>query len=168
MLMQLCYNICKHLKPNAGKLNFLFQNKGAAKGRYTLIQWRIYIVKFWTRAPPPGVQILSISCSFWENLAKSYVGGPPWRVGAPSSRKSWIRHCNLSKYFADGSLKVSKTLFRQFWNTLHQREKASKKKNSHVQQATGSLAIIREYLFRLIFVVSVPQILHFQGVKLTL
>ena len=23
-----------------------------------------------------GVQILSISCSFWENLAKSYVGAP--------------------------------------------------------------------------------------------
>ena len=44
-------------------------------------QWRIYIVKFWTRPPPPGVQILSISCSFWENLAKSYVGAPPgsWR-----------------------------------------------------------------------------------------
>ena len=32
-------------------------------------------------APPPGVQILSISCSFWENLAKSYVGASPesWR-----------------------------------------------------------------------------------------
>ena len=31
--------------------------------------------------PPPGAQILSISCSFWENLAKSYVGAPPgsWR-----------------------------------------------------------------------------------------
>ena len=46
------------------------------------VQWRIYIVKFWTRAPPPGVQILSISCSFWEILAKSYVGAPPpgsWR-----------------------------------------------------------------------------------------
>ena len=30
---------------------------------------------------PPG-QILSISCSFWENMAKSYVGAPPlgsWR-----------------------------------------------------------------------------------------
>ena len=30
-----------------------------------------------------GVQILSISCSFWENLANSYVGAPPplgsWR-----------------------------------------------------------------------------------------
>ena len=26
---------------------------------------------------PPPVQILSISCSFWENLAKSYVGAPP-------------------------------------------------------------------------------------------
>ena len=35
----------------------------------------------------PGVQILSISCSFSENLAKSYVGAsPPWRVGAPSRR----------------------------------------------------------------------------------
>ena len=31
--------------------------------------------------PPPGVQILSISCGFWEILAKSYVGAPPgsWR-----------------------------------------------------------------------------------------
>ena len=27
-------------------------------------------------APLPGVQILSISCSFWEILAKSYVGAP--------------------------------------------------------------------------------------------
>ena len=44
---------------------------------------------------PPGVQILSISCSFWEILAKSYVGAPRW-VGAPSPEKSWIRHCNSS------------------------------------------------------------------------
>ena len=30
---------------------------------------------------PPGVQILSISCRFWENLAKSYVSAPlgSWR-----------------------------------------------------------------------------------------
>ena len=40
---------------------------------------------------PVGAQILSISCSFWENLAKSYVGAP-WGVGTPSSGKSWIRH----------------------------------------------------------------------------
>ena len=41
--------------------------------------------QFWTfsvadlrgaRRPPMGVQILSISCSFWEILAKSYVGAP--------------------------------------------------------------------------------------------
>ena len=44
------------------------------------------------RGTPPGVQILSIMCNFWENLAKSYVGAL-WRVGAPNSRKSWIRHC---------------------------------------------------------------------------
>ena len=30
---------------------------------------------------PPGAQILSISCSFWENLTKTYVGAPlgSWR-----------------------------------------------------------------------------------------
>ena len=39
--------------------------------------------------PPLGVQILSISCSFRENLACSR---PPWRVHAPPSGKSWIRH----------------------------------------------------------------------------
>ena len=33
----------------------------------------------------PGVQILSISCSFWEYLAKSYA--PP-RIGGPISGKS--------------------------------------------------------------------------------
>ena len=33
------------------------------------------------RPPPPGVKILSISCSFWKILAKSYVGAPlgSWR-----------------------------------------------------------------------------------------
>ena len=41
--------------------------------------------------PPPGAQILSISCSFREILTKSYVGGPlgSWRPIPPG--KSWIR-----------------------------------------------------------------------------
>ena len=43
------------------------------------------------RDAPRGAQILSISCSFWENMAKSYVGTPRG-VGAPFSGKSWIRH----------------------------------------------------------------------------
>ena len=42
--------------------------------------------------PPLGVQILSISCSFRENLACSR---PPWRVHAPPSGKSWIRHWSV-------------------------------------------------------------------------
>ena len=52
------------------------------------------------RPPPPlGVQILSISCSFWENSAKLCVHAPPpWRVHAPPSVKSWIRHCTVSKF----------------------------------------------------------------------
>ena len=39
--------------------------------------------------PPPGTQIPSISCSFWDNLAKSHVGTPlgSWRPprGNPGS-----------------------------------------------------------------------------------
>ena len=66
-------------------------------------QWRIYIVKFWTR-PPPGVQILSISCSFWENLAKSYVGAPPGELAPPprgnpgsATGKECLRCKNVNK-----------------------------------------------------------------------
>ena len=55
------------------------------------LQWRIYIVKFWTPPPELSVRILSISFSFWNDLAKSYVGvrpplkdcPPPW--GNPGS-----------------------------------------------------------------------------------
>ena len=32
---------------------------------------------------PLGVQILSISCSFWENFSKSYVGAPPGELAPP-------------------------------------------------------------------------------------
>ena len=32
---------------------------------------------------PPWIQILSISCSFWENLAKSYAGAPPGELAPP-------------------------------------------------------------------------------------
>ena len=39
--------------------------------------------------PPPGVQILSISCSLGE-IWQIGMLAPPRRVGAPSSRKSWI------------------------------------------------------------------------------
>ena len=35
------------------------------------------------RAPPLRPEIFSMSCSFSQNLAKSYVGNP-WRVGTPS------------------------------------------------------------------------------------
>ena len=34
-------------------------------------------------AHPLGAQILSISCSFWENMAKSYVGTPPEELAPP-------------------------------------------------------------------------------------
>ena len=33
--------------------------------------------------PPLGAQILSISCSFWENVAESYVGAPPGELAPP-------------------------------------------------------------------------------------
>ena len=43
------------------------------------------------RPLPRGVQILSISCSFWENLAKSYVGAPPPPRGNPGSGTEWSK-----------------------------------------------------------------------------
>ena len=46
---------------------------------------------------PLWVQILSISRSFWENVANMYVG-TPWMVGALTSGKSWIRHCSGTIY----------------------------------------------------------------------
>ena len=48
-----------------------------------------------------GAQFLSIPCSFWKNLAKSYVGAPRG-VGAPSSGKSWIRHWFLTSSKSSG------------------------------------------------------------------
>ena len=41
-------------------------------------------------AAPLRPKIFSNSCSFSQNLAKSYVGAPR-RVGAPSYGESWIR-----------------------------------------------------------------------------
>ena len=46
-------------------------------------QWGIYIVKFWTRAPPPQVQILSISCSFGEILENRMLVPPGGLAPAP-------------------------------------------------------------------------------------
>ena len=49
-------------------------------------QWRIYIVKFWTRAPPGGPN----SFNFMQFLGKF------GKIAcSPSSGKSWIRHCTL-------------------------------------------------------------------------
>ena len=62
----------------------------------------------------PAVQILSISCSFWENLPKSYVGAPR-RVGAPFSGKSWIRHCQWLQFHLEPS---KMTLYRIFLVSL--------------------------------------------------
>ena len=58
--------------------------------------------------PPLGVQILSISCSFRENLACSR---PPWRVHAPPSGKSWIRHCSVLHYVLYTLHRDSESLF---------------------------------------------------------
>ena len=70
--------------------------------------------------PPPPAQILSISCIFWENLAKLYVGAPPsgsWRpllgeiLDPPlhrmcSQKRQYVRHfdffcktCSHDLYF---------------------------------------------------------------------
>ena len=47
------------------------------------------------RQPPGHPNSYRISCSFWEILAKSYVGAPPPPGGSsasPELGKSWNRH----------------------------------------------------------------------------
>ena len=66
-----------------------------------LHQYWIYIVKFWLYAPPGGPD--SISCSFWGNLAKLYVGAPPGQLAPPPQGNpgsttvhvSFFRQCQL-------------------------------------------------------------------------
>ena len=42
--------------------------------------------------PPRGPNSFNFM-KFWENFGKIIYWLPPWGVGAPSSGKSWIRHC---------------------------------------------------------------------------
>ena len=56
------------------------------------LQWRIQGGRP-RRAPLLRPKIFSISCSFSENLAKSYVGA------SPSYRESWIRPCFQDNVF---------------------------------------------------------------------
>ena len=58
------------------------------------------------------IQILSISCIFWENLEKSYIGSPaPRMVGAPSYEGTpsyKYEHCRFSAHFLNISTKQRK------------------------------------------------------------
>ena len=61
-------------------------------------QWRIYIVKFWTRPPPPPrFQILSISCSFGKIWQNRMLAPPP--RGNPRSATAYLCLSN-QKYFS--------------------------------------------------------------------
>ena len=65
---------------------------------------------------PLGVQILSISCSFWENLAESYVGAPlgSWRpllgeiLDPPLDRKPLSRVTETDSGFSVAGNRLSK------------------------------------------------------------
>ena len=59
------------------------------------------------RPPPPGVQILSISCSFWEILAKSYVGAPPGELAPPprgNPRSATDTDLNLTMHLKENAI----------------------------------------------------------------
>ena len=52
---------------------------------------------------PPGVQILSFSCSFRQKVEKII---PLWELGLPSSGKSWIRHCFEYTFYNQTLLRI--------------------------------------------------------------
>ena len=52
-----------------------------------------------TRDAPPTVQILSISCSLWENFAKLYVGAPSGELVPPQGNPgSATAHTHTHKH----------------------------------------------------------------------
>ena len=79
---------------NCMKLRKFWSVGGAHRGRPPWIrhwslndslglQRRIYIVKFWTRAPPQGPKCLSISCSLLGNFGKIICWRPPGELAPP-------------------------------------------------------------------------------------
>ena len=56
-----------------------------------IVQWQIYIVKFWMHAPQGSkfFQFHAVFGKFWQN----HMLAPPQGVGVPTSGKSWIYHC---------------------------------------------------------------------------
>ena len=66
-----------------------------AKSFIWLVYYAVHDTVVDLRQGSYGPKFLSISCSFSENLAKSYVGAP-WRVGTLSYGESWIHPCNVS------------------------------------------------------------------------
>ena len=58
-------------------------------------QWRICIVKFWTRLPPDPNSFIFMQFlgKFGKIVCRPLHPPPPPRVGASSSGKFWIRHC---------------------------------------------------------------------------
>ena len=60
---------------------------------------------------PPGVQILSISCSFWEHLAKSYVDAPPGELAPPPRGNPGSATGTLRKFLTRGKFLTSSPEF---------------------------------------------------------
>ena len=57
------------------------------------MQWLINVFSGGSKGalPPPTAEKFLNFMQFFENLAKSYVGALPWRLGAPSYGEHWIR-----------------------------------------------------------------------------
>ena len=70
-------------------------------------QWRIYIVKFWMCPPPVGQNSFNFM-QFLGIFGKIVCWHPPSPrgVGAPTSGKSWIRHCSFPCSFRQKSCQI--------------------------------------------------------------
>ena len=74
---------CQWVKKSFGDIN-----------GFKSVQWRIHIVKFWT-PPPSGSKFFQLHAVFGEIWQNRMLVPRPRRVGAPTPRKSWIRHHRL-------------------------------------------------------------------------
>ena len=77
---------CRETTTHEVNVEMIMMISGGSRVCRGKAHWSVILPKFLkteikysggSKPPPPGVQILSISCSFWENLAKLCVHAPP-------------------------------------------------------------------------------------------
>ena len=84
------FSVCRNWsKRNGGQS--ARHTKGKSAGIFVFDHYATPVADFGGRAPPPHGPKCSQFHAVFGKIWQNHMLAPPWRAGAPSSRKSWIR-----------------------------------------------------------------------------